>query len=89
MDPLDTLPPATMEKRKVTVQINGLDKQSRTSAVDQSVSALLVAVADLLVTISIDISVGGQSITSERMYNRKPWYTASPMSDLARQVYGR
>ncbi|KAL0635428.1 hypothetical protein Q9L58_005636 [Maublancomyces gigas] len=37
-----------MKKRTVTVQINGLDKQSRTSAVHQSVSALLVAVADML-----------------------------------------
>lgn len=73
MNPLDTPPRATMKKRPVTVQINGLGKQSGSSAVDQSVSALLVAVADMLVTIPMIISVGGQLITSERIHNRKLW----------------
>lgn len=73
MNILGTPPPATMKKRTVTVQINGRDKQSRTSAVDRSVSALLVAVADMLVTIPIDICGGGQSLTSDRINNRKLW----------------
>lgn len=89
MNPLDTAPPATMQKLTVTVQINGLGKRSRTAAVDQSVSALRVAVAHLLVTIAINTSVGGQSITCERMHNRKLWYATSPTSNSVTQVQGR
>ncbi|KAL0635427.1 hypothetical protein Q9L58_005635 [Maublancomyces gigas] len=53
-----------MKKRTVTIQICGLDQKSVTPAVDQSVSALLVAVGDMLVTTPIDIC--GQSITSNQ-----------------------
>lgn len=78
--------PTKMKKPTVTVQINRLGKQSSTSAVDRSVSALLVAVGDMLVTIPIDICVGGQSITSKRIHNRKLWLTMSAVSHTPSQV---
>lgn len=69
-----------MEKRTVTIQISDLDEKSGTPAVDQSVSALLVAVGDMLVTTPTDIR--GQSITCNK--DSQPTTAANDESDVRR-----